>query len=159
MKEKMNKIPVFYACDDNFVKYTMVSLQSMMDHASKEAQYEIHVLHTNISEEMQKKMHAMENANFSVQFDHVTEYLHSIQEKLPLRDYYSKTTYFRLFIAEMFPEIDKAIYIDSDTVVLGDIAQLYAYDLGDAYVGACREQVMIQEEVYGTYVEKVRGRT
>lgn len=27
MKEKMNKIPVFYACDDNFVKYTMVSLQ------------------------------------------------------------------------------------------------------------------------------------
>ena len=40
MKEKMNKIPVFYACDDNFVKYTMVSLQSMMDHASKEAQYE-----------------------------------------------------------------------------------------------------------------------
>ena len=38
MKEKMNKIPVFYACDDNFVKYTMVSLQSMMDHASKEAQ-------------------------------------------------------------------------------------------------------------------------
>lgn len=82
MKEKMNKIPVFYACDDNFVKYTMVSLQSMMDHASKEAQYEIHVLHTNISEEMQKKMHAMENANFSVQFDHVTEYLHSIQEKL-----------------------------------------------------------------------------
>ena len=100
MKEKMNKIPVFYACDDNFVKYTMVSLQSMMDHASKEVQYEIHVLHTNISEEMQKKMYAMENANFSVQFDHVTEYLHSIQEKLPLRDYYSKTTYFRLFIAE-----------------------------------------------------------
>lgn len=97
MKEKMNKIPVFYACDDNFVKYTMVSLQSMMDHASKEVQYEIHVLHTNISEEMQKKMYAMENANFSVQFDHVTEYLHSVQEKLPLRDYYSKTTYFRLF--------------------------------------------------------------
>ena len=55
MKEKMNKIPVFYACDDNFVKYTMVSLQSMMDHASKEAQYEIHVLHTNISEEMQRR--------------------------------------------------------------------------------------------------------
>lgn len=157
MKEKMNKIPVFYACDDNFVKYTMVSLQSMMDHASKEVQYEIHVLHTNISEEMQKKMYAMENANFSVQFDHVTEYLHSVQEKLPLRDYYSKTTYFRLFIAEMFPEIDKAIYIDSDTVVLGDIAQLYAYDLGDAYVGACKEQVMIQEDVYGTYVEKVLG--
>ena len=69
MKEKMNKIPVFYACDDNFVKYTMVSLQSMMDHASKEVQYEIHVLHTNISEEMQKKMYAMENANFYASYE------------------------------------------------------------------------------------------
>ena len=38
MKEKMNKIPVFYACDDNFVKYTMVSLQSMFVFASKEVQ-------------------------------------------------------------------------------------------------------------------------
>ena len=37
-------------------------------------------------------------------FDDVTEYLKSINDKLPLRDYYSKTTYFRLFIAEMFPE-------------------------------------------------------
>ncbi len=158
MKEKMNKIPVFYACDDNFVKYTMVSLQSMMDHASKEAQYE-----NSCTSYQYFGRNAKEDACygecefFSVQFDHVTEYLHSIQEKLPLRDYYSKTTYFRLFIAEMFPEIDKAIYIDSDTVVLGDIAQLYAYDLGDAYVGACKEQVMIQEDVYGTYVEKVLG--
>lgn len=150
-------IPVFYACDDNFVKYTVVSLQSMKEHASRDQKYCIHVLHTNISKEMQDVMYAMQDEQFQIRFDDVTDYLKSISDKLPLRDYYSKTTYFRLFIAEMFPEYEKAIYIDSDTVVLGDIADLYAYDLGDNYVGAAREQAMVQTDVYGIYVEKVLG--
>ncbi len=150
-------IPIFYACDDNFVKYTVVSLQSMKEHASRDQKYCIHVLHTNISKEMQDVMYAMQDEQFQIQFDDVTDYLKSISDKLPLRDYYSKTTYFRLFIAEMFPEYERAIYIDSDTVVLGDIADLYAYDLGDNYVGAAREQAMVQTDVYGTYVEKVLG--
>ena len=150
-------IPVFYACDDNFVKYTVVSLQSMKEHASRDQKYCIHVLHTNISKEMQDVMYAMQDEQFQIRFDDVTDYLKSISDKLPLRDYYSRTTYFRLFIAEMFPEYEKAIYIDSDTVVLGDIADLYAYDLGDNYVGAAREQAMVQTDVYGTYVEKVLG--
>lgn len=150
-------IPVFYACDDNFVKYTVVSLQSMKEHASRDQKYCIHVLHTNISKEMQDVMYAMQDEQFQIRFDDVTDYLKSISDKLPLRDYYSKTTYFRLFIAKMFPEYEKAIYIDSDTVVLGDIADLYAYDLGDNYVGAAREQAMVQTDVYGTYVEKVLG--
>lgn len=154
---EQKKVPVFYACDDNFVKYTMVSLHSMMENASKDRQYEIHILHTDISERMQKLLKEMSNENFTVQFDNVTDYLKSIRNKLPLRDYYSKTTYFRLFIAEMFPEYEKAIYIDSDTIVLGDVAELYDYELGDSYVGACNEQVMIQEDVYGTYVEQVVG--
>ena len=154
---EQKKIPIFYACDDNFVKYTVVSLQSIMENASADQQYVVHVLNTNISEEMKQVMYHMANGQFEIRFDDVTDYLKSIRDKLPLRDYYSRTTYFRLFIAEMFPEYDKAIYIDSDTIVLGDIAELYAYDLGDKYVGACSEQVMMQEDVYGTYVEKVVG--
>ena len=100
-------VPIFYACDDNFVKYTVVSLHSMMVNASKNYHYIVYVLNTNISEKMQQVMLDMQNENFTVQFTDVTDYLKSIRDKLPLRDYYSKTTYYRLFIAEMFPEYDK----------------------------------------------------
>ena len=61
----------------------------------------------------------------------VSSYLNKLCERLPLRDYYSNTTYYRMFIADMYPELDKAIYIDSDTVVTGDIAKLYDYDITD----------------------------
>lgn len=150
-------IPVFYACDNNFAKYTAVSLKSVMENAKTDLRYQVHVLHTDISDEMKNAILAMENEQFSIQFDCVAEYLETIKDRLPVRDYYTKTTYYRLFIAEMFPEYDKAVYIDSDTVVLGDLAELYSCEIADCYVGACNEQVMIQEDIYGTYVEKVLG--
>ncbi len=152
-----NRIPIFYACDDTFVKYTIVSLHSMIANASRNFKYTIHILNTDICEEMRNILFSMANENFEICIDDVTDYLKSINDRLPLRDYYSKTTYYRLFIAEMFPEYDKAVYIDSDTVVLGDISELYQTDIGENYVGACNEQAMVQEDVYGTYVEQVLG--
>ncbi len=150
-------IPIFYACDDAFVKFTVVSMYSMIQNASKDYKYIVHILHTEISDKMKDVVGRLANDNFEIRFVDVTSYLHSISEKLPLRDYYSKTTYYRLFIAEMFPQYTKALYLDSDTVILGDVSKLYLTDIKDAYLGACHEQVMVQTREFGTYVEKVVG--
>lgn len=150
-------IPIFFACDDNFVKFTIVSLFSIKENASKENHYTVYVLHTGITSAMMEKLYELQDENFTVIFRDVTDYLYSISDKLPIRDYYSKTTYYRVFIAEMYPEYDKAIYIDSDTVVQGDISELYDTDIGDCYVGACHEQAMVQVDEFGTYVERVIG--
>ncbi len=135
----------------------IVSIQSIIDNASKEKLYRIHILHTNICSKMRQIVEEMANENFEICFEDVSKYLDTMHDKLPIRDYYSLTTYFRMYIADMFPEYDKAIYIDSDTIVLGDIAELYNHDIEDAYVGAANEQVMVQIDTYGEYVEKVLG--
>lgn len=150
-------IPIFYACDERFLKYCAVSLRSLIENASPDYRYRVYVLHTDISKQAQRIMRFDAGANFELIFEDVSEYLHSIAHKLPLRDYYSKTTYFRLFIADMHPEYDKAIYIDADTIVQDDIGALYAIDLGDNYLGACHEQAMVQVAEYGDYVEKCVG--
>lgn len=154
---KSEIINIFYACDDSFVKFTAVSLFSMRKNASRDRKYHIHVLHTDITEETQQSVLAMADECFSITFDDVSSYLNDMCERLPLRDYYSNTTYYRMFIAEMFPDVDKAIYIDSDTVVQGDISELYDYDIESFDVGACHEQVMVQVDVYGAYTEKCLG--
>lgn len=156
----MNKkkvIPIFYACDGNFVKYMVVSLKSMMCNASKEYNYKIHILHMDIEESMKQKIMEMSDENFTICFEDVMPYMESVSDRLPIRDYYSKTTYYRMFIAEMYPEYDKTIYIDSDTIILGDISEVYHKELGENYVGAANEQAMVQVEEYGLYVEKVLG--
>lgn len=152
-----NLIPIFYACDDNFVKYTLVSMKSIMENASKDYKYIIYILNTSIENNTKENVLKMKNEYFDIEFIDCSSYIDSIKDNIPLRDYYSKTTYFRLFIAEMFPNIDKAIYIDSDTIVLGDVSKLYNHDLKDNLVGACNEQAMVQNDVYGTYVEKCIG--
>ena len=45
------------------------------------------------------------------------------------------TIYFRIFIPDMYPEYDKAIYIDSDIIVPGDISELYDTDMHDNLIG------------------------
>ena len=150
-------VPIFYACDDNFVKYTAVSLYSMIKNADKEREYELYVLHTNISEGMQKALKSLERDNVRISFADVSDYINMVAKRLPVRDYYTKTTYFRFFIADMFTQYDKAIYIDSDTVVQGDISKLYDTDISDFYVGACHEEVMVQCDVFGEYCERVVG--
>ena len=150
-------VPIFYACDDAFVKYTVVSLSSIIKNASKEYSYKVYVLYTSIGQEMQNELLSLACENFEITFTDVSDYLNSISKDLPVRHYYSKTTYYRFFIAEMFPEYDKAIYIDSDTIVQGDISKLYETDIGNEYLGACHEQAVIQVDNYGRYTENVVG--
>lgn len=150
-------VSVFYACDDNFVKYTVVSLYSMRCNRDKSRNYDIHILHSGVSDRMKQKTLELATDGFNITFDDVSDYLESVCDRLPIRDYYSKTTYYRFFISEMFPELNKAVYIDSDTVVRGDIGCLFDSELGDKWVGACHEQAMVQVDTYGTYCERVVG--
>ena len=152
-----NKINIFYAVDDNFAKYTIVSISSLIENCNKDKFYEISILNTGISTELKEIAYRLQKDNVKINFVDVSKYLESISRKLPLRDYYSKTTYYRLFIAEMYPELDKALYIDSDTIINGDVAPLYETELGTNLVGACHEQAMVQVNEYGEYVEYVLG--
>lgn len=150
-------IPIFYACDDDFVKYTIVSLSSIIKNASRDFKYKVYILNTSIGDDMRARLSALSNECFEIIFTDVSEALEGFNRALPIRHYYSKTTYYRFFISELFPEYDKAIYIDSDTIVQGDISKLYCTDIGDFYVGACHEMAMTQVDVYGTYAERVVG--
>ena len=84
---KKDIVHIFYACDDNFVKYTAVSLFSMMENASSDRDYHIHILHTDITEQMQSAVLNMARGNFVITFEDVSEHLNSLCATLPLRDY------------------------------------------------------------------------
>lgn len=152
-------IPIFFACDENFVKFMLVTMRSIMDNASEGNEYRLYVLNTGISEERQQSVQDLmaQREDFSAEFVNVSPYLDELKNKLPLRDYYSMTTYYRLFIPDLYPQYDKVIYLDSDVVVLGDITEFYQYDLQGYYVGAIPDQLVVQLDVFGRYVEQVLG--
>ena len=157
LRKKSKLVPVFFAIDDKYVKYFAACIKSLINNASSENQYNIHILHEDISNQNQERIKEMETENVSISFENVTKRIDKIRKKLAIRDYYSYTTYYRMFIADMFPQYDKVLYLDADTIVLKDVALLYQYELDKNYVGAVNEQVMINHEIFGNYVEHVLG--
>lgn len=157
MKDTKNEIPIFFAVDDGYIPFLAVAIQSMVDNASDDNKYLIKVLYTNISVENQKKILKYERSNVDIEFVDLNYYIKKVQDKLYTRDYYSKTTYFRLFIPNLYPQYSKVLYLDSDIVILDDIAKLYNTDMGDNLVAAAPDDVIQFNKVFQEYVELVVG--
>ena len=156
-KKEKKAIPVFFAADDKYVPFLAVTLQSIKDHASYENEYRIYVLHAGVSDDGSDKIKKFESENFKVYFVDVTDRLAVLSEELHLRDYYSCATYFRIFIAMMFPEYDKAIYLDSDIAVRCDLAEYFDTELGDNYVAGVPDGAVGAVPVFQEYTKHVLG--
>lgn len=151
------EIPVFFAVDDSYCPFLAVALQSLTDNSSEENTYFIKVLNTDISAENKRRLARYERKNIDIEFVDLNYYIKRVKDKLYTRDYYSKTTYFRLFIPNLYPQYDKVLYLDSDIVILDDIAELYNLDMGDDLVAAAPDDVIQFNEVFQVYAEKVVG--
>lgn len=157
MNKQLNEIPVFYAVDDKYIPFLAVSLGSLIANTTESNNYAIKVLTTEISNENIEKIKKYEKENVTIEFVNLSKQLEEIKDKLYTRNYFSNTTYFRLFIPEIYPEYNKAIYIDSDTVVLEDIAKLYSDDMGDNLISAVSDGAVQSIDIFKDYVEKVVG--
>lgn len=157
MHRENKNIPIFFAVDDKYIPFLAVALQSLIENSSENNCYSIKILYTNISEENQNKILKYERKNVNIEFVDLNYYIDKIKDKLYTRDYYSKTTYFRLFIPELYPQYDKVLYLDSDIVILSDIADLYNVDMEDNLVAAAPDDVIQTIEVFQEYAEKVVG--
>ncbi len=157
IKMRSNEIPLFFATDDNYLPYMAVALRSIIDNASNEYDYKVYVLIDELSDESRKAITDMCRDNFSAEFVSVAEQLSQLSQRLHLRDYYTKATYYRFFIPEMFPQYDKGLYLDCDIAVTGDISKLYETRLGTNLVGAVTDEVITDIPVFRDYAEKFLG--
>ena len=110
-----------------------------------------------LNEEHQKALKKYERNNLKIEFIDLNEKIERIANKLYTRDYFSMTTYYRLFLPDLYPELKKAVYIDADTVLLADIAELYKTDLGTNLVGAVPDGAVQSVKEFQDYVELVVG--
>ena len=156
-KTYKQKIPICFATDDNYVPFLTVALASMLDNASKDNFYMIYVLTSHLSEENMKSIKKHEVENCSIEFVQLSKELDKVQNMFHLRYYYSKETYYRIFIPNLFPQYQKVLYLDCDITVLGDVSELYNTEIHGYYVAAAQEEVMQTYEVFGNYVEKADG--
>ncbi len=153
---KNRVIPVFFAVDDRYAPFLAVTLQSILEYASRRDDYRIYILIDELSENHRNELKKAERKNFSIEFVEVGHRLAALGD-LHVRDYYTKATYYRFLIPTLFPQYDKGLYLDCDIILLGDLARLYDIPLGWNLVGAVTDEVITDIPVFRRYAEKVLG--
>lgn len=150
-KDTSKPIPIFFATDDNYLPFLEVALRSLIANASKEYTYNIHILNTGLKAENKKAIGNLQDDNFRIIFEDISNCVEPIKSKLKNVYHFSLITYYRLFIEKLFPQYDKVLYLDCDIVVLGDISKLYHTNLNGNLVGAIQEQVINSNETFKEY--------
>lgn len=157
MEQNKEVLPIFFAVDDGYMPFLAVTLQSLIDNSSDKYYYLVKILYTNVSESNKKKIKKYERENVNIEFVDLNYYIEEIKDKLYTRDYYSKSTYFRLFIPNLYPQYNKALYLDCDIVLLKDVADLFNIDMEDNLVAGVPDDIIQTIEVFQEYAEKVVG--
>ena len=128
MNNNINAIPVFLACDEKYAKYATVTMVSILSGTSEPV--DLYILDGGIAQETKIQIQRFlksHHANLHhIEFIVVNQ---DLVRDFPSVQHFSLNTYFRYFIAELKPEIHRALYIDSDMVIIGNIAELYNTDM------------------------------
>ena len=154
----MNReIPIFFSTDDNYVPFLDVAIKSLIANASDNHNYRIIVLNTGLNEDNVRLVMENEKPGFKVDFIDISAEVENIKSRFKNVYHFSVVTYYRLFIASLFPQYDKVLYLDCDLVLLGDAAELYNVELGDNILGACPEEFVQNTKEFRIYAEKALG--
>jgi len=157
----MNKkhVPIFMAADERYLPYLAVALKSIQKHASEGYVYDVRILSTDITRESLHRIQNMELPDLNIHTVNLEKRISGIREALGsrLRDYYSESIYYRIFIPEMFPELKRAVYIDCDVILCEDIALLYETELCDNLLAAASDQSVPPVPEFCDYVESWVG--
>lgn len=151
------EIPIFFSTDDNYIPFLDVAVHSLIANASKDYNYRIIVLNTGLDPDNIAKVKQSERDGFVIDFIDISENVKDIKSRFRNVYHFSIVTYYRLFIASLFPQYDKIVYLDCDLVVLGDISKLYNTELGDNILGVVPDQYVCNTREFRTYAEKAIG--
>ena len=141
-----NAVPICFAANNGFLPFTGVMVQSIIDHANKNDNYDIVVLCSNADPILKKKLLSMADGKekVSIRLFDLEKYIRMPEnlftENIYTQTSYSPEIYYRLLIPTLMPDYEKVLYFDGDMLALTDVAELYhTTELGDNLIASSRD--------------------
>ncbi|WP_026503650.1 glycosyltransferase family 8 protein [Butyrivibrio sp. NC3005] len=129
---------IIYATDDNYSFLAGVSIESLFENNKDAGEINVYILDDGISDNNKEQLKLVSNKygrnlfyvnvkDFIEQISSITTVSYNLENKI------SFTAYARFFIDKLLPNLEKAIYIDCDTLVVGNLNNLYEYEIPIEY--------------------------
>ncbi len=133
---KNDSVNVCFATDQNYLPYLTVVLRSLAAHADPARFYDICILHDGTLDISRFPLRVLAHSHLSIRFVSLDLSQYDYDFAAHLTGYYTIATYYRFFIGEIFRHYRKILYLDSDIIILEDIAHLFDFDLQDKMLAA-----------------------
>jgi len=135
MREEV--IPIVFAVDDSYVTHLCVALTSLMNTSCAYKLYKVYVFYTKLSKKNISHIESLNRINIKVKCVDINDWFDDVN--LKGIGHLSIETYYRLVIPDVLPQYDKILYLDSDLLVLRDVSELFAVDIGEYAIGAIND--------------------
>lgn len=129
---KSTIVTVALAADNNYAMPMGVTMTSILENAQKTTSYEFYLLvPSDFSQENKDKIIQLKN-KYPCKINFI-DMKNAFDDSPNSLKHTTNQSYYRLLLSQILPDLEKIIYLDVDTVVLEDLAELYNTDLGDSY--------------------------
>lgn len=132
-----NSVPICLSSDSNYEPHLWVTIASIIDSAKSKNKYNIYILDGGIKNKQSFLDLIGGDNRFSVEFvDMQDQFINAFESR-----HLSKAAYYRLAIFELFKDFDRVIYLDADSYVLSDIAELINIPMEKKLISGAKDSI------------------
>lgn len=134
-------VNIVFTTDKNYTEYLKVAILSAIDNKNPESIYNINILCIDLPNKKYEEFIELAKNIENVKIKTIPlkiETLKGIGE-FETKNKVSRVDLFKFFIPDIFPELDKILYMDADILVLKDLTKLYNTDISKHYIGAIKK--------------------
>lgn len=165
IKKRVKVVPVFLTINSAYAPYAAAAIHSLTQHADPNRYYKVIILHDGLNLVNRWRLRNLVTRNVALQFKKMSRslYLKAVvayctRRKKGAADFFSAAVYYyRAFIPLLFPIYKKAVYIDSDVILRGDIGELFDIELGDNVLAAMVDPKVSAIPEFRDYVDNAVG--
>ncbi len=133
-------INVIYYSDVKYIPYMATSIYSIQKNKNFYTRYNVYVIAENFNHIDKQKIKALESRDLKI---HIISAKEQNLEYSHLGRFLAfKPAMQKVFIPEYIKDINKAIYLDADTIIQKDLFELYNKNIRGAYIAASKDGLM-----------------
>ncbi len=149
---KAQDVHIAYITDENYLHPTQVSAFSAIQNKCPQTIYYFHIIAVNMDAK-QAEPFFQPLAQADVHFEIIPQ-TELIGKKFPVH-HITSAALLKLVLPEILPNLDRIIFLDSDTLVMKDLQELFTTDLQDFVMGAVSDIGIIAQ---GDYLQNLNFR-
>ncbi|MFI3300975.1 MAG: glycosyltransferase family 8 protein [Candidatus Gastranaerophilales bacterium] len=130
-----------------FIRHTLAMIISLLNNSKNNLSYNFYIIEQDISVADKKRVESVLKEKCKIEYIKVSNEVIDRFFNIKVSSHVTNLTYSKVILPDIFPKLDKILFLDSDMIVLNDIEELWNIEFGNSLICAA-------EDVGASYIAK-----